>query len=102
MSSGINLARAHMHTATIIKLGLLLCAMIPVGMAVGVGIGQVHTVWGGLANGIIQGLAAGTFIYVIFLEVLPAEINSDKDKLLKVFFMFFGFIVIAGLRTAVN
>lgn len=102
LAVGINLAKARMSTGTIIKLGLILCAMIPVGMALGIGLGQVHSVWGGLSNGIIQALAAGTFIYVIFLEVLPLEINSNHDKLLKVFFMFFGFIVIAALRTAAN
>ncbi|GBM29170.1 hypothetical protein AVEN_27789-1 [Araneus ventricosus] len=42
----------------------------------------------------LQGLAAGTFIHVTFLEVIPAEFNESGPRLLKVFFLGLGFVLL--------
>ena len=97
---GISLARQKLRLATVIKLSVLLCAMIPVGIGIGLAIGVVHTFAGSLTSAILQAIAAGTFLYVIFLEILPAEINEPHDRLLKVFFLFFGFGLVACLQVA--
>lgn len=97
---GISLAKQNLKVGTIIKVSLLLCSMIPVGNVVGIAIGVVHTFAGSLTSAILQAIAAGTFLYVIFLEILPAEINDPHDRLLKVFFLFFGFGLVACLQVA--
>jgi len=81
----------------VLKLSLTLSAMIPVGMYVGMTIGIVPS-WGGeLASVLIQGVAAGTFIYVVFVEILPGEMNESRDRLLKVLFLFIGLVIMICL-----
>jgi len=50
-----------------------------------------------LVNGILQGLACGTFLYVTFFEVLPHEFNKPKDRLLKLLFVIVGFAFVNGV-----
>jgi zinc transporter 1/2/3 len=99
---GVTLAQQNLRLATVIKLCVIYSLTIPVGMAIGMGIGGIHSFAGNFASAIIQALTAGTFVYVIFLEILPSEINSDSDRLLKVMFMFLGFILILCLRFALD
>lgn len=49
-----------------------------------------------MAQAILQGLACGTFCYVVFCELLPKELQEEKgDKPGKFFFLFLGFAVVA-------
>ena len=94
---GISLAKQHFRMTNVLKLSLTLSAMIPVGMYVGMTIGIVPS-WGGeLASVLIQGVAAGTFIYVVFVEILPGEMNESRDRLLKVLFLFIGLVIMICL-----
>ena len=97
---GISLAKQRLRVTTVVKLALLLCAMIPIGISLGLVIGVVHNFAGSITSAVLQALAAGTFIYVIFMEILPAELNVQRDRLLKVFFFFFGFVLIACIQVA--
>lgn len=101
LAIGTSLAKTGMQTSTVVKLGLLFSVMIPVGMGLGLLLGQSTTAGGIMTSGVVQALAAGTFIYVIFLEILPGEINSHGDRFFKLCFLFLGFTLIAGV-TAVT
>ena len=94
---GISLARQHFRLMSVVKLSLTVSAMIPVGMYVGMTLGIVHSTAGEVTSVLIQGVAAGTFVYVVFVEILPAEMNDSHNKLLKVLFLFIGLVIMTCL-----
>ncbi|XP_010864589.2 zinc transporter ZIP1 [Esox lucius] len=71
--------------------------MSPMGIALGIGVTEAQLTSGILIQAILEGLAAGTFVYITFMEILPHELNSPENQLLKVFFILLGFSVMAGL-----
>lgn len=71
--------------------------MSPVGIAIGIGVMEAQLASGALIQAVLEGLAAGTFIYITFLEILPHELNSPGRQLLKVLFLLLGFSVMAAL-----
>nr|XP_056721833.1 zinc transporter ZIP1-like [Euleptes europaea] len=67
----------------------------------GVGLGMVVTHGPGsstTARSMLQGMAAGTFMYITFLEILPQELNSPACRLPKVLAVLLGFLGMAGLH----
>ncbi|KAM6181044.1 zinc transporter ZIP2-like [Erethizon dorsatum] len=63
---------------------LSLAFMSPLGLALGLTIAAGDSEgWKGLAQAILEGLAAGTFLYVTFLEILPHELSSCEAPLAK-------------------
>eukprot|EP00057_Strongylocentrotus_purpuratus_P034354 XP_794887.2 PREDICTED: zinc transporter ZIP1-like [Strongylocentrotus purpuratus] len=50
-----------------------------------------------LVNGILQGLATGTFMFVTFVELLPVELAGKDDRLLKCTCLIAGFGLMCGL-----
>ncbi|KAL4641888.1 zinc transporter ZIP1-like [Arapaima gigas] len=71
--------------------------MSPLGIAIGISVMEAQLTAGALIQAVLEGLAAGTFVYITFLEILPHELNSSERQLLKVFFILVGFSVMAGL-----
>nr|XP_057932860.1 zinc transporter ZIP1 [Doryrhamphus excisus] len=71
--------------------------MSPLGIAVGISVMEAELEAGTLIQSILEGLAAGTFIYITFLEILPHELNSPGKQLLKVLFILLGFSIMAAL-----
>ncbi|VDM71858.1 unnamed protein product [Strongylus vulgaris] len=49
---------------------------------------------------ILESLAAGTFIYVTFLEVLAQEKDNGQNSLKQLLAIFIGFAVVAGIQIA--
>ncbi|KAM9461241.1 zinc transporter ZIP1 [Clarias gariepinus] len=76
---------------------LVFSIMSPMGIAIGIGVSEAELQMGALVQAVLEGLAAGTFIYITFLEILPHELNSPERQLLKVLFILFGFSLMAGL-----
>lgn len=95
---GISLARQNLARSTVVKLCIIFSVTIPLGIGVGMGVGGIHNFVSGLISAVLQGLTAGTFVYVIFVEILPGEIDRNRDRLLKVFIMFIGFCIISSMR----
>ncbi|XP_003475458.1 zinc transporter ZIP2-like [Cavia porcellus] len=63
---------------------LSLAFMSPLGLTLGMTIAAGDPEgWKGLAQAILEGLAAGTFLYVTFLEILPRELSSCEAPLAK-------------------
>ena len=50
-----------------------------------------------LVCGSLQAVACGTFLYVTFFEVLPHEMNSGGNRILKVLCIILGFSFIASM-----
>ncbi|XP_023270411.1 zinc transporter ZIP1 [Seriola lalandi dorsalis] len=71
--------------------------MSPLGIAIGISVMEAQLEAGALIQAILEGLAAGTFIYITFLEILPHELNSPGKQLLKVLFILLGFSVMGAL-----
>ena len=98
---GVSIAKQKLHLKTMVMLATALCLMIPVGIGAGIMLGTVQGFGGGILNAVIQGIAAGTFLYVIFLEILPPEIEGEEDQVLKLMFLTFGALLIASLRVMI-
>ncbi|KFM57985.1 Zinc transporter ZIP3, partial [Stegodyphus mimosarum] len=73
---GVNVSRLHLPASTALKLAVLFSASIPVGQLLGLLIGHYQSTTALAVSATLQGLAAGTFIHVTFLEVIPAEFNE--------------------------
>ncbi|XP_030579937.1 zinc transporter ZIP1 [Archocentrus centrarchus] len=71
--------------------------MSPLGIAIGIGVMEAQLAAGPLIQAVLEGLAAGTFVYITFLEILPHELNSPGNQLLKVIFILVGFTIMAAL-----
>ncbi|XP_069561772.1 zinc transporter ZIP1 [Brachyistius frenatus] len=71
--------------------------MSPLGIAIGIGVMEAQLAAGTLIQAVLEGLAAGTFVYITFLEILPHELNSPGQQLLKVLFVLIGFCIMAAL-----
>ncbi|XP_010776077.1 zinc transporter ZIP1 [Notothenia coriiceps] len=71
--------------------------MSPIGIAIGISVMEAKLAEGALIQAVLEGLAAGTFIYITFLEILPHELNSPGKQLLKVLFILLGFSIMAAL-----
>uniref|UniRef100_A0A3Q3XRY1 Solute carrier family 39 member 1 n=1 Tax=Mola mola TaxID=94237 RepID=A0A3Q3XRY1_MOLML len=71
--------------------------MSPIGIAIGISVMEAQLAAGTLIQAILEGLAAGTFVYITFLEILPHELNTPGKQLLKVIFILLGFSVMAAL-----
>jgi zinc transporter 1/2/3 len=71
----------------------------PLGIGIGIGLseGDGH---GGVPNAILQGIATGTLLYVVFFEVLQREHDSKESGLLKLLAILVGFGALLGLRIA--
>uniref|UniRef100_A0A8D2L479 Uncharacterized protein n=1 Tax=Varanus komodoensis TaxID=61221 RepID=A0A8D2L479_VARKO len=68
--------------------------MSPAGIGVGIGVSFSNGDGSGLAQAVLEGVAAGTFLYVTFLEILPYELRSHESSLSKFFFIFLALMFI--------
>ncbi|XP_054933014.1 zinc transporter ZIP1-like [Dermacentor andersoni] len=87
---GINLAHSRLGRCSIFTSALTFSLMAPLGMVFAILIMQADTGEAALLNGILQGLACGTFLYVTFFEVLPHEMSHTHNRLPKVLSMVLG------------
>ncbi|CAH8459204.1 unnamed protein product [Schistosoma turkestanicum] len=76
---------------------LILACSSPFGVLVGCGLmQQKQSAVLTMSTAVLQGLACGTFFYVVFCELLPVEFKEGvKDRMGKFFFLLFGFLVVA-------
>ena len=75
-SIGLTLVQCELKISAVIQLNLWFTLMSPLGAGIGMlllanSIKQVD-----LWNGILVGLTTGTFIFVIFFEILPKELKQ--------------------------
>uniref|UniRef100_A0A3Q2TSX4 Zinc transporter ZIP3 n=1 Tax=Fundulus heteroclitus TaxID=8078 RepID=A0A3Q2TSX4_FUNHE len=94
---GVSVAKASLGMKDAAKLAVTVSLMIPLGTVVGMGIESAQTLAGSVASVLLQGLAAGTFLFVTFFEILSRELEGKQDRLLKVLFLILGYAVLALL-----
>jgi zinc transporter 1/2/3 len=73
----------------------------PLGIGIGIGLsdssGSVHD---GVPNAILQGMASGTLLYVVFFEVLQRERDNKESDLKQLLAIAVGFSIMFGLLIA--
>ncbi|XP_061744467.1 zinc transporter ZIP3-like [Nerophis ophidion] len=94
---GVSAAKAALGMKDAAKMAVAVSLMIPLGAAVGVAIDSAQTLAGGVVSVVLQGLAAGTFLFVTFFEILAPELEHQADRLLKVLFLVLGYAALAAL-----
>ncbi|XP_011309646.1 uncharacterized protein [Fopius arisanus] len=78
----------------------VLSVVTPLGIIIGVVLGQFKNDSDNLGPipTILQGMAAGTLLYVVFFEVLARERANDKSGLLQLMAIITGFMLMLGLQ----
>ena len=99
---GVSLAQQKLNPNLLAALVITFSVMIPLGMIIGLVIGGFHGLAADFASVIIQALAAGTFVYVIFLESVPAELYNADDKAIRFILLLIGFFMILCLRLSLG
>lgn len=95
LALGVNIAKRNLGVTKSFRYILLATGSIPVGMIVGLLIGAAPGLFGSVLSACLQGIAAGIFIHVTFMEIMPEEFVRNKYQLWKVLFFFIGFMVMA-------
>lgn len=94
-SLGLNLIQTDLSLSSIIKSNILFSVTSPLGMAIGILVEEFgHNVNSSIVNGILQGIACGTFVYVTFFEILPHELSDSKNNLFKLLSLILGFTMV--------
>jgi len=102
-SVGLNMSQSKLSIRAVVVSNALFSVASPVGIALGIGI--VHETAGLTEHAIIgtlNGLACGTFIYIVFFEIRPHEFMRKRrqlypDRMMKVFALIIGFSVVVGV-----
>lgn len=81
---GLRLVQAGTGTRRAALSILSFALMSPLGVAIGLAVAAGDSEGGrGLAQAVLEGVAAGTFLYVTFLEILPRELAGPEAPLAK-------------------
>ncbi|NXQ28196.1 S39A3 protein, partial [Alaudala cheleensis] len=94
---GISMAKAALPLRDAAKLAAAVCLMMPLGTGAGLGIESSRSAAGAVASLLLQGAAAGTFLFVTFFEILAKELEEKSQRLLKVLCSVLGYAALAGL-----
>uniref|UniRef100_A0A8C6TXZ7 Zinc transporter ZIP3 n=1 Tax=Neogobius melanostomus TaxID=47308 RepID=A0A8C6TXZ7_9GOBI len=93
---GLFLGVAVHETLAAVALGVSVAkASLPMRDAAKLG-ATVSTLAGSVVSAVLQGLAAGTFLFVTFFEILAPELEEKEDRLLKVLFLVLGYGTLAA------
>ncbi|KAG7207374.1 hypothetical protein KM043_009035 [Ampulex compressa] len=99
---GMELYVAGASTRTTLGYLTIFSMVTPIGIAVGLALGHFkndsETL--GPTPTILQGMAAGTLLYVVFFEVLARERANEKSGLLQLTAIIVGFMLMLGLQIA--
>ena len=98
---GMEMLASHIRVGIYIAYMVTLGLITPIGVAIGIFVTEYfqdptpsHT----LIIGILQGVAAGTLLYVTFLEVLERERRKSGNGLIKLLSVFVGFVLLSALE----
>ncbi|XP_075995013.1 zinc transporter ZIP1-like [Genypterus blacodes] len=97
-SLAFKLAQGRLRRSVVAGCLLAFAAMSPLG----IGLGMVLTESKAspqhrLARCTLEGLVAGTFIYITFMEILPHELQSSRNRIPKVAMLLLGFAMVTGV-----
>ncbi|XP_043249329.1 protein zntB-like isoform X1 [Colletes gigas] len=99
---GMELYVAGASTRTTLGYLTIFSMVTPIGIAVGLALGHFKNDSENLGPTptILQGMAAGTLLYVVFFEVLARERANEKSGLLQLSAIIIGFMLMLGLQIA--
>lgn len=92
MSQQEQLQRRRKILCSSARLVCVFTAMVPVGIALGVGLGTLQGAAGFAVSGVCQALAAGVFLHVTFMELVPEELQRSHHPFVSIFCMLAGFL----------
>ena len=95
LAVGANIAKLNLGLVASLKYILIVTGSIPVGILLGLLIRTAPGLLGACVSATLQGIAAGIFIHVTFMEIIPEELSGEKCRLLKIALFFIGFMVMA-------
>ena len=99
-SLGLQFVKARFPFRRLLVMSLVCSVIMPVGVMIGILMTEVGrdatTVMA--ANGVLQGIAMGTFIYVTFFEILHEELESADTSFAKILCVAGGFVMMALLN----
>ena len=97
-SLALKLVQGRLRRIVVIGCLLVFAIMSPLGIGVCIALTETKaSPQHQLARSALEGLATGTFIYITFMEILPHELNSVKNRLPKVAMLLLGFAVVTGV-----
>ena len=71
-SLGLNIAQSDLSAKSFLISNILFSVSSPIGVGIGIAVADLPpSLPQDICNGILQGIAGGTFLYVTFFEVLP-------------------------------
>jgi len=91
---GLSIFYAKFRPLQYFSLLLFYSLSTPIGTAIGIGVGEISNA-GELVSGILVSLAAGSFLYISLIEILPQELHKPEKTRLKIGAMFFGWAFMA-------
>ncbi|KAM8920756.1 zinc transporter ZIP1 [Pelodytes ibericus] len=93
----LKLGQGRLRARALLCCILLFSFMSPLGIGLGVALTENADPIHQLSRSVLEGIATGTFLYITFLEILPHELNSADQRILKVIVLICGFSVITGI-----
>lgn len=97
-SLGMSLVQSKLSYKSMLQSVTIFSLSSPFGIALGL---LIIDLWDSrisvLIQGLLQGIACGTFLYVTFFEILPHELNSSDIRLIKVVFLILGFSTVTAV-----
>ncbi|XP_055978958.1 zinc transporter ZIP1 [Sorex fumeus] len=97
VSLSLRLLQSRLRAQVVAGCGLLFSCMTPLGIGLGAALAQSAGPLHQLAQSVLEGMAAGTFLYITFLEILPQELATPEQRILKVILLLAGFALLTGL-----
>lgn len=84
VSLSLRLLQSHLRAQVVAGCGILFSCMTPLGIGLGAALAESAGPLHQLAQSVLEGMAAGTFLYITFLEILPQELAASEQRILKV------------------
>ncbi|KAB1260273.1 Zinc transporter ZIP1 [Camelus dromedarius] len=97
VSLSLRLLQSHLRAQVVAGCGILFSCMTPLGIGLGAALAESAGPLHQLAQSVLEGMAAGTFLYITFLEILPQELATSEQRILKVILLLTGFALLTGL-----
>lgn len=97
VSLSLRLLQSRLRAQVVAGCGVLFSCMTPLGIGLGAALAESAGPLHQLAQSVLEGMAAGTFLYITFLEILPQELATSEQRILKVILLLAGFALLTGL-----
>nr|XP_056709488.1 zinc transporter ZIP1 [Euleptes europaea] len=97
-SLSFKLLQSRLRSRAVAGCLVLFSVMTPLGIGLGIALTEAPVaILHGLSRSVLEGLAAGTFVYITFLEILPHELSSSEQRILKVIVLLAGFALVTSI-----